>query len=114
MEKDSKLIATLLFVEHTPGLVKLVQTTPLKNQPIFQTLTLYRHTFLTMEVYFLLDKEYFLVNLKSCHARVLNWAIRENIRPVELAQYSIFPYWASFTGRILSRIAQLRTLLWQL
>ena len=32
----------------------------------------------------------FLVNLKSCHARVLKWAIRENIRPVELAQYWIF------------------------
>ena len=26
-----------------------------------------------------------LVNFESCHARVLNWAIRENIRPVELA-----------------------------
>ena len=68
----------------------------------------------TMEEYILLDKVYFLVNLKSCHARVLNWAILENIRPVELAQYGISPYWASSTGRILSRIAQLRTLLWQL
>ena len=56
----------------------------------------------TMEEYILLDKMYFLVNLKSCHTRVLNWAIRENIRPVELAQYGISPYWASSTGRILS------------
>ena len=64
--------------------------------------------------YSLLDKVYFLVNLKSCHARVLNWAIRENIHPVELAQYGIFPYWASSTGRIFSRIAQLRTLALQL
>ena len=68
----------------------------------------------TMEKYILLDKVYFLVNFKSCHARVLNWAIRENVRPVELAQYGIFLYWASSTGRILSRIAKLRTLLWQL
>ena len=68
----------------------------------------------TMEEYILLDKMYFLVNLKSCHTRVLNWAIRENIRPVELAQYGISPNWASSTGRILSRIAQLRTLAWQL
>ena len=33
---------------------------------------------------------YFLVNLKSCHARVLNRAIRENTCPVELAQNKIF------------------------
>ena len=67
-----------------------------------------------MEEYILLDNVYFLVNLKTCHARVLNWAIWENICPVELAQYRIFSYWASCTGRILSRIAQLGTLLWQL
>ena len=60
------------------------------------------------------SKVYFLVNLKSCHAKVLNWAIRESIRPVELAQYRIFPYWASSTGRIFSCIVQLRTLAWQL
>ena len=58
----------------------------------------------------LLDKMHFLVNLKSCHARVLHWGIQENIRPVELAKYRIFPYWASSTGRIFSRIGQLRTL----
>ena len=57
---------------------------------------------------------YFLVNLKNSHTRVLNWAICENIHPVELAQYWIFPYWASSTGRIFSRIAQLRTLALQL
>ena len=43
-----------------------------------------------MEEYILLDRVYFLVNLKTCRARVLNWAIRENICPVELAQYGIF------------------------
>ena len=46
--------------------------------------------FKTMEYYILLDKVHFLVNLKSCLARVLNWAIQENIRPVELAEYRIF------------------------
>ena len=51
-----------------------------------------------------LDKVYFLVNLTSCHARVLNGTIQENIRPVELAKYGIFPYWASSTGCILSII----------
>ena len=64
---------------------------------------------ITMEKYILQDKVHFLVNLRTCHARVLNWAIQENICPVELAQYGIFPYWASSTGRILSRIAQLGT-----
>ena len=34
-----------------------------------------------------------LVNYQSCHARVLNWAIRENISPVELVQYGYIPYW---------------------
>ena len=70
---------------------------------------------------------YFVVNLKSCHerflnwvshrschARVLNWVIQENICQVELAQYGIFLYWASSTGHIFSRISQLRTLAWQL
>ena len=55
-----------------------------------------------------------LVNSQSCHARVVNWVIRENIRPVELAQYGKILYWASSTGCIFSRIAQLRTLVWQL
>ena len=41
------------------------------------------------EEYILLDKVYFLVNLKSFHARVLNWVIQENIRMVELAQYQL-------------------------
>ena len=41
-------------------------------------------------------------------------AIRENIRPVELAKYGIFLYWASSTGRIFFRSAQLRTLACQL
>ena len=41
-----------------------------------------------------------LVNFYSCQNRVLNRAIRENIGPVELAQYGKIPYWASFTGRI--------------
>ena len=53
----------------------------------------------TMEKYILLYKVYFLVNLKSSHARVLNWAIQENIRPVELAPYRIFPNWASSTHK---------------
>ena len=48
-----------------------------------------------MEENILLDKVYFLVNLKSRHAIVLNRAIRKNIRPIELAQYRIYPYWAS-------------------
>ena len=34
----------------------------------------------TMGENILQDKVYFLVNLKSCHARVLNWAIRDNIQ----------------------------------
>ena len=38
---------------------------------------------------------------------------RENICPVELAHKGIFSYGDSSTGRILSHIAQLRTLLWQ-
>ena len=33
---------------------------------------------------------YFLMKIKSCHARVLNWAIRENVQPVKLAEYRIF------------------------
>ena len=33
----------------------------------------------TMGGYILLGKVDFLVNLKSCYARVLNWAIQENI-----------------------------------
>ena len=55
-----------------------------------------------------------LVNSESCHNRVANWTIRDNIRPVELTQYGKIPYWASSTGRIFSRIAQLRTLALQL
>ena len=59
-----------------------------------------------------------LVNSESCHAGVLNWAIWEYgntaILLVELAQYGKFLYWASFTGHIFSRIAQLSTLAWQL
>ena len=53
---------------------------------------------------------YVLVNLKSCHARVLNWAILENIRPVELAQYGIFLYLTGSTGHIFFHIAQFMTL----
>ena len=42
----------------------------------------------------------------SCNARVLNWAIRENIRPVELAQYGpallgvypVLPSWGLCCG----------------
>ena len=37
----------------------------------------------TMEEYILLDKVYFLVNLKSCHTRVLNWAYIIPYCPVE-------------------------------
>ena len=55
-----------------------------------------------------------LVNSESCYATVLNWVIWENIRPVELAQYGKIRYWASSNGHIISRIAQLRTLAWQL
>ena len=51
-----------------------------------------------------MDKVYFLVNYWSCHARVLNWAILENICQVEPAQYVNFLYWASSTGRIFSRL----------
>ena len=46
----------------------------------------------TTEEYIHLDKVYFLVNLTSHHARILHWAIRENIRSVELAQYRIYQY----------------------
>ena len=52
------------------------------------------------------------VNSQSWHARVLNWATREN--KLELTQYGKILYWASSTARIFSRIAQLRTLAWQL
>ena len=55
-----------------------------------------------------------LVNSESCHARILNWAIRENIQPEELAQYGEILYWARSTGHMFSRIAQWRTLAWQL
>ena len=55
-----------------------------------------------------------LVNSQSCYARVFKWAIRENIRQVELAQYGKIPYWASSTGSIFSCTSQLRNLVWQL
>ena len=57
---------------------------------------------------------YFPNNLKSCHPRVLNWAIQEHTHPVEQAQYRIFPYWASSTGHVFLRNAQLMTLAFQL
>ena len=51
---------------------------------------------------------------KLSHQSVLKWAKRENIHPEELNQYQFFQYLPSSTGCIFSRIAQLRTLVWQL
>ena len=45
---------------------------------------------------------YPLMNSESWHAMFLNWAIRENIRPVELAQYKKIPYWAALLGTYFS------------
>ena len=54
-----------------------------------------------------------LVDFKCCNTRVLNRAIRENILLVDSGQYWKNQYWACSTGRIFSRIDQLRILLWQ-
>ena len=68
-----------------------------------------------MQYFILLEKVYFLVHLKSCHAHqsppLANTGKYTSSRASPIQD---FPYRANSTGRIFSYMTQLRTLAWPL